>query len=372
MEIKMRSFILSILITTLFHGAINAQTHYLDINRLLHVPCEYTVLKTTEKIQIDGKDDEKDWSKAPWTELFTNIESGDKIDPINETHCKMLWDNYFLYLYVQLEESDIWASLRQHDSHIFQDNAFEMFIDTDGDNFNYFEFQINAYGAVWDLFMPKPYRNGGQALTSWDMKGLKKAIHLNGTLNNPADTDRGWSIELAIPFKSVNMSGNQHPTIGTIWRMNFSRVQWDIDTSNGKYLRRRDDATGKLLSEHYTVWSPQGIINLHYPERWGYVLFSDKLSSSGFLSAKVENLKLILWKYYYLQQEFKRENGKYANTIEQLDRIYTDVADLKEKESKIQMYVNEYQFWIQCFFSSLNEYIAIDEEGEVHIENIHK
>ena len=54
--------------------------------------------------------------------------------------------------------------------------------------------------------------NGGKNLTSWDLKDLKKAIQLNGTINNPTDTDKSWSIELAIPFKSVSMSGDAHPT----------------------------------------------------------------------------------------------------------------------------------------------------------------
>ena len=98
--------------------------------------------------------------------------------------------------------------------------------------------------------------------------------------------------------------------------MNFSRVQWDLDTLNGHYLRKEDKAAGKLLPEHYTVWSPQGIINLHYPERWGYVQFSDKLSPQGFLSEKTEELKLILWKYYYLEQEYKNENGKYSGSLD--------------------------------------------------------
>ena len=350
----------------------NAQLTNIDYNRLLQIPLQYTVLKTSGKIVIDGKDDEKDWSKAPWTEQFTDIVNGTEIDSERKVQCKMLWDDDFLYLFARLQESNLWASLTEHDDRVYQDNAFEMFIDPDGSTFNYFEFQINANGAVWDLFMPKPYRNGGKNLTSWDIHGLKKAVQLNGTINNPADTDKSWSIELAIPFKSVNMSGDGHPGIGIIWRMNFSRVQWDLDTLNGHYLRKEDKASGKLLPEHYAVWSPQGIINLHYPERWGYVQFSDKLSPQGFLSKETEELKLTLWKYYYLQQEYKDENGKYAGTLTQLDKIYSGAAALNEDESKINMYADERQFWIQSFFRELNKYISVNEEGELHVEDVSK
>ena len=369
MEIKKDLFILSVLLTSFFRNSVIAQSIDINYDRLLRIPLQYTVLRTSEEIVVDGKDNEEDWNKAPWTPLFTDIETGAEIDSKRRTQCKMLWDDEFLYLFARLEEPNLWASLTEHDSPVFQDNAFEMFIDPDGSNFNYFEFQINAKGTVWDLFLPKPYRNGGNNLTSWDMKGLKKAIQLDGTLNNPSDTDKSWSIELAIPFKSVRMSGNKSPGNGTIWRMNFSRVQWDFDTLNGQYFRKRNSSTGKLLPEHYMVWSPQGIINLHYPERWGYVQFSDSISPKDFLSEKTENLKLVLWKYYYLQQEYKNENGKYASTLKQLDRIYSGTTVLKKDESNMKIYSDERQFWIQCFLPGLNEYMSVNEQGELRVEN---
>ncbi len=372
MRIKTSLIILPVIIASLFFEIADAQLNDVDFKRLLKTPLQYTVLRTSGDITIDGKDDEKDWSKAPWTELFTDIASGVDSNLLRKSHCKMLWDDEFLYLFARLDETSLWASLTQHDSPVFQDNAFEMFIDPGGIAFNYFEFQINANGTVWDLFMPKPYRNGGKNLSSWDMNGLKKAIHLDGTLNNPSDTDKDWSIELAIPFKSVNLSGDKRPGIGTIWRMNFSRVQWDVDTLNGSYIRRKDINTGKPLPEHYNVWSPQGIVNLHCPERWGYIQFADKITPGGFLIEKTENLKLILWKYYYLQQEFKRVNGKYANKIKQLKKMYKDAPLLNEKDFEIKMYADEHQFWIQGTYQGLNQFLSVDEEGELCVNNLSK
>ena len=51
-------------------------------------------------------------------------------------------------------------TLTEHDSVIFQDNDFEVFIDPDGDNHNYYEIEINALNTEWDLRLPKPYRDG--------------------------------------------------------------------------------------------------------------------------------------------------------------------------------------------------------------------
>ena len=366
MEIINTLSIVSFFAMFLFFGTVTAQRNDGNYERLLQIPLQYTVLRTSEKMMIDGKDDERDWSKAPWTQAFTDIETGGQINPEQEAKCKMLWDNDFLYLFVKFREHDLWASIKNHDAPVFQDNAFEMFIAPGEETYNYFEFQVNAYGTVWDLFMPRPYRNGGSGLSTWDIKGLQKAVYLDGTLNNPADTDRSWSIELAVPFSSVRMNGGRNPSTGTIWRMNFSRVQWELDTLNGAYFRRKDKTMGKLLAEHYSVWSPQGIVNLHYPERWGYVLFSNTLSTKSFLSPEDEQLKLLVWKYYYLQQQFKRRNGKYATALKQLDSLSTGIADSTANESEIQMSVDDHQFWIQVFLPTLSEIMAINEEGEIH------
>ena len=367
MKISVRFILLSLSILFL-HKTAGAQENEINYGRLLKVPLHYTVLKTSGTITIDGEDDEEEWQKAPWTPIFTDIENGNAIDSERKVQCKMLWDDDYLYLFARLQEQNIWASLTQHDDRIYQDNAFEIFIDPDEDNFNYFEFQVNALGAVWDLFLSKPYRNGGKNLTSWDIKGLKKAIKINGTINNPYDTDKSWNVELAIPFNSLKLSGDANPGIGTIWRMNFSRVQWDLDTANGNYSRKIDSITGKLLPEHYSVWSPQGIVNLHYPERWGYVQFSDRLSPNSFLSEKTEKLKLLLWKYYYLQKEYERTNGRYATTLDELDKIYNGPR-LDEDERSVKMFADGRQFYIQCLIPDTGKYFSVDDEGEVRIEN---
>ena len=364
----MRIIILFIAIVIFQHTAGVAQVSG-DYARLLKVPGQYTILGTTGKILVDGKNDEQDWSRAPWTEDFTDIVTGAAAEANKRARCKMLWDSAFLYVYAEFREQNIWASLTRQDDPVFQDNALEIFINPDGSTFNYFEFQINANEAVWDLFMPRPYRSGGRGLSSWDIKGLQKAVHIAGTLNNPADRDTAWSIELAIPFAALDI---RRPPVkpGTIWRMNFSRVQWQLDVINGRYVRKRDKASGKLLPEHYNVWSPQGIVNLHYPERWGYVLFANALSSDSFLSEETEKLKLLLWEYYYLQQQYKSNNGKYAATIDQLDAMAAALHDIKNGDARIRMFSNEKQFRIEGKVTSSNEYISVDHEGELRMERI--
>ena len=62
--------------------------------------------------------------------------------------------------------------------------------------------KMNAINKIFDLFLPKPYRNGGDALIGWDVEGLKSGVEVIGTLNNPNDKDKGWTVEMAIPLKS--------------------------------------------------------------------------------------------------------------------------------------------------------------------------
>jgi hypothetical protein len=240
-------------------------------------PKKYTSYRARHPLKIDGKLADSAWSKAPWTDYFVDIEGDLKPAPRFRTRAKMLWDDRYLYIGAQLQEPHVWATLTKRDSVIFRDNDFEFFIDPDGDTLNYYEGEINALNTFWDLRLVKPYRDGGPALNSWDIKGLKKAIHVQGTLNNPQDTDSGWSVEIAIPWKALGefTQVRSPPHHGDQWRVNFSRVEWrhEIDDKN-----RKSNPYRKIpgLAENNWVWTPQGIIDMHQPEMWGYVRFSTR------------------------------------------------------------------------------------------------
>ncbi len=221
-------------------------------------------------ILIDGKLDDAAWSKAPWSDPFVDIEGDKKPKPPLETRVKMLHDDKALYIAAKLEEPHLQGVFTEHDSYIFHlDNDFEVFLDPDGDGQNYGELEMNALNTTWDLLLTRAYRDGGQALDSWEIKGLKTAVALDGTINNPADVDKGWTIEIRIPWKSLaEIGGKTPPKPGDRWRIAFSRVEWEWDIKDGKYVKK----AGK--PERNWVWSPQGEINMHLPERWGSVVFT--------------------------------------------------------------------------------------------------
>ncbi|MBM3493906.1 MAG: hypothetical protein FJX72_06235 [Armatimonadetes bacterium] len=102
-------------------------------------PRRYVCHRTPTPPIINGRLDQPVWQRAPWTEDFVDIEGGARRVPRFRTRAKLLWDDDCLYIGSELEEPHVWATLTEHDSVIFQDPDFEVFIDPDGDNHSYFE-----------------------------------------------------------------------------------------------------------------------------------------------------------------------------------------------------------------------------------------
>jgi len=290
---------------------------------LLHPVRNYIIYQTISEINIDGKPNEISWQQAEWSEYFQDIEGDAKPEPLYNTRFKMLWDSENLYILAELEEPHIWAYYKTHDQIVYRENDFEIFIDPDRDTHNYFEFELNAQNTLFDLFMPKPYRNGGRAEINWNIKDFKSAVSLNGTLNYPVDIDEKWTVEVAVPFKYLTKNGKYTiPKDGSYWKINFSRVQWQTEVIDGKYQKIKDVKTGKYKSENNWVWSAPGVINMHFPERWGLVQFSSNKTGSNttkFYLPNEERFAKFLWNIYYKQKNYRLEKGKYADSLSALE-----------------------------------------------------
>ena len=280
-------------------------------------PKGYVAYRAAAAIVMDGKLDDESWKAAPWTDDFVDIEGDLRIKPRFRTRVKMLWDDDYLYIGAELEEPHVQGTFTKPDSYIFhEDNDFEVFINPDGNNHNYAELEMNALNTVWDLRLKKPYRDGGKAEDDWNIPGLKTAVHVNGTINNPRDIDKGWTIEIAIPWQitdALNGKPARPPRDGEQWRINFSRVQWRFDIVDGKYVRRKD------RKEDNWVWSPQEAVDMHRPERWGYVQFSTAPPGKAtFRPDPAGPAKHMLQQIYHAQRKFYAKNKRYAATLPEL------------------------------------------------------
>ena len=234
------------------------------------VPLRYQCQRALSPPSVNGAIDDSVWKTADWTDDFVDIEGDAKPKPRFRTRAKMLWDDDYLYIAAEMEEPHVWATLTERDSIIFHDNDFEIFLDPDGDAKSYFELEINALNTVWDLWLKIPYRDGGQADNTWYIDGLRTAVQVNGTINDPSDIDMGWTVEIAIPWKALADKAGMPcpPRKGDVWRINFSRVEWHTTIENGQYVKVQN------TPEDNWVWSPQGVIDMHQPEMWGFLEFA--------------------------------------------------------------------------------------------------
>lgn len=287
-------------------------------------------------ITVDGRLDEPSWKAAPWTNSFVDLQGTLKPLPRFTTRVKMLWDDTYFYIGAYLEEPHVWGTLLFHDQVMFYENDFEVFIDPDSDNHEYYEFEMSPLAALWDLYLPAAYKDmEGQAPDqAWNMPGTKLQVWVDGTLNDPRDIDRGWSVEFAIPWSSLAWKAHRScpPREGDTWRANFYRAEYppEIVTSdrttpdiqNNAYKRREAPVVGRTPDQW--VWSPQGTDSIHCPEMWGYVQFTTAAPGKGkYRPDPLLEARRVLYDIYYSQRDFREKNGKWAATLKDLGPNYS-------------------------------------------------
>jgi len=225
----------------------------------------------------------------------------------------MQWDEKGLYLAAELIEPHVWATITQRDAVIFQDNDFEVFFRPAGETHSYAEIELNALNTLWDLLLTKPYIEGGMAFNEWNITGFQSAVKVQGTLNDPSDTDTSWTIEMFWPWKNLQELNGKvvPPKVGSLYRMNMSRVEWDTTIENGKYVKV------PKKPEHNWVWAPTGVIDIHRPHRWGYVLFTNDPKQTIPVDPAWSTIDQ-LYDVRLRQQKFYRDHGTYASTLVEL------------------------------------------------------
>ncbi len=259
----------------------------------------YTCYRVAGPIDVDGRLDEPSWQAAPRSQPFVDIVTGEPA--WFDTRVALLWDADCLYFGFTAEETDVWATLTGRDSRIYEDNDVEVFI---AGKDAYYEFEINALNTVYEVFWiwkdilkpgspyfgvaefdPKSHRVmtlsgvGGHVhprgerwgFLDWDFPGLKHAVHVDGRLNSRSHTDKGWTVELAFPWKGLTWLADGRslpPRDGDIWRIDCSRFQQFA--KDGRRLERSPGWT----------WNRHGHYDSHIPETFTYVHFSTQIVGS--------------------------------------------------------------------------------------------
>jgi Carbohydrate-binding family 9 len=251
----------------------------------------YTAHRVREPIRVDGKLDEPVWQRVPRSPRFIDILSGERT--IHDTHAMVVWNDTNLYIAYRIEEPFVHAKYTNHNDPIYYDNDVEFFI---AGRDAYYEFEINAFNTCYEVFFiwNDAYEKSGFAKASefarsklqpfngvgfknhprggrlgqfnWSFSGKQTAVHIDGTVNNDTDRDRGWTVELAFPWKGLEWLAKAEdrplpPREGDVWRMDFSRFNTYKEAPPAR------DSGG-------WVWTRHGVWDSHIPECFASVRFS--------------------------------------------------------------------------------------------------
>jgi hypothetical protein len=186
--------------------------------------------EAAEGLTIDGKLDESIWSEIPKLNL-SPFGSGPKL----ESTVRTFRAGDHLYIGAHLQDEHAWSSKDERDSATWEQEVFEMFVDTDGDGDNYLELQINPIGTIFDANFKKRLGTGegsrGDQINrakKFNIEGLESAVHVEGTVNDKAKGDEFWSVELKIPLTSIpGVDSADEP--GKTWAVNFYRFDRPTD-----------------------------------------------------------------------------------------------------------------------------------------------
>ena len=320
-------------------------------------PPVYQCRRAKKPFVLDGNLDKEFWEDAEFTDDFVDIEGDKRPAPRFATRAKLLWDDENLYIGAVLEGTEIWGHQTERDCVIFQDNDFEIFIDPDSDTHQYYEFEMNAKNTVWDLFLAKPYRDGGRALNGYDIHGLQTAVHIDGKLNDPSAENKRWMVEVVIPFSAVFecTEEKRSPIAGEYYRLNFSRVQWKVDVVDNDYQKRRDE-NGNALPEDNWVWAPTGLINIHYPELWGFVFFTD--GDETYEIPQIERDKWELRRLYYELHGYYDVNGHFPKDLSELSIGRSEGLD-------IRLETTSHTFELSCDSSDGKKQLSLFGDSQV-------
>ncbi|MBT5873526.1 MAG: carbohydrate-binding family 9-like protein [Candidatus Latescibacteria bacterium] len=259
-----------------------------------HLPpvVRYTCRRVTDAMKIDGGLTEKAWENAEWSSPFVEISDGGVASVA--TRLALLWDADFLYAGYRVEDHDIRGSMGAFHDHVYmEDDDVELFVEGDG---YYYEIGINPLNNVYELrwtwleplvreqryeelevllrredYLYYVARDGDKLGRIGDLNyrlpGLQTAVHLDGVLNQPEINDRGWTVEFALPWdglRSVSGGAPMPPRAGDTLRMMGYRM----------HHFRADEKSGQ---HEASTWNVVGGGNIHNPDRWSTVVFSDEV-----------------------------------------------------------------------------------------------
>ncbi|HEY5959606.1 MAG TPA: carbohydrate-binding family 9-like protein, partial [Polyangiaceae bacterium] len=183
---------------------------------------------------------------------FVNVGTGEAPTPSElGGSVKLLYDQQALYLGFEVFDDDLRGGFgpSEPDPHLWLKDTVEVMIDPDGDgdNRDYYEIQVNPQGLVFDsqfdsYNQPRVLPEGPFGHQDFD-SGLLRAVTILGSIDDDTDIDRGYLVELALPFSRLSKARRVPPPPGAEWRANFyvmqdnGGVSWSPILGQGNFHR---------------------------------------------------------------------------------------------------------------------------------------
>jgi hypothetical protein len=155
-----------------------------------------------------------------------------------------------------------WFTMTARDSHIWNEEVVEIFLDPGRTGRQYAELEISPANVVCDLVVHRPWPEV-HSDPSWDFAGL--ATRVMRWSGGDAGPD-GWTATAAMPwrdFASLPTSVALPPRAGDRWRFNVYRI---------KRPHGPDRPEEQVV---YAAWSPTGGPSFHVPDAFRDFIFSE-------------------------------------------------------------------------------------------------
>lgn len=164
----------------------------------------YRPLRIQQDIQLDGKLEEPDWSKAELIDDFMQEDPYAGAIPTEQTNCYIMYTDEYLYVGVRAFDRDPSKILRyglERDYDINKDDGIAFIVDTYNDKSSGLVFTSNTLGARWDEEFTSDGGNENENYnTFWDA-----VSHVDSL---------GYTMEFKIPFSSLRFQSKDVVKMG--------------------------------------------------------------------------------------------------------------------------------------------------------------
>ena len=164
---------------------------------------------------IDGKLDEEIWKSATVLKDFYQVQPGDNIAPSKPTEVMLGYDSKFLYVAFHCydEPDKVRAAISKRDN-IFNDDYVGILFDTFNDGRKAYEFDFNPLGIQAD----------GTWTDNNEDFNPDVVMESKGVMTND-----GWTVEVAIPFKSLRYVAGKDKLWGAHFWRRIKRFNNELD-----------------------------------------------------------------------------------------------------------------------------------------------